>query len=246
MRKYLFFVVFLLMAFTISEKRPVHVFMAGDSTMANKSHKATPETGWGQVLQDYFSDSVVVCNYAKNGRSSKSFIDEGLWDTITKQLKPGDYVIVQFGHNDNKPDERRHTDPFTTYSDNLRKFINETRDKGGVPILCTSIVRRKFDDNGKLVNTHGDFLEAVKKMAKEENVTFVDMEKFTHDMVEEMGVEGSKDIYLHIEPGVYPQRPKGKVDNTHLSPFGAYKYARLFVDDLRKQNNPLAKYLMEY
>ncbi len=233
-----------LLSFTVEEKRPVHIFMIGDSTMANKKPSALPETGWGQVLPEFFNmDSVVIDNHAVNGRSSKSFLGENRWEPVISQVQPGDYVIIQFGHNDQKPDEERHTDPFTTYTDNLLKYINETREKGGIPIICTSIVRRHFDEEGNLEDSHKDYLKAVRKIAKKEKVLFLDLEAKTREVEEEMGPDESKYLHVFVKPGVYPNRPEGKEDNTHLSQLGAHTVAKLAVDEMKKLDIPLVKYL---
>jgi len=129
----------------------ITVYTIGDSTMANKKAEVYPETGWGQVFQNYFDAKVKVSNHAINGRSSKSFIDEGRWKSVLDSLKRGDYVFIQFGHNDEKADKPAvYADPSTTYRKNLEKYIVETRSKGSTPILLTSIVRRKFVDPGNL------------------------------------------------------------------------------------------------
>lgn len=232
------------LAFTTNNFRPVHIFMIGDSTMANKPDKAIPEHGWGQVLQYFFNDSVSVNNHAQNGRSSKSFIDEGRWAKVISEVQKGDYVIIQFGHNDSKPDTERHTSPFTTYKKNLEKFINETREKDAVPILCTSIVRRHFNDDGTLKDTHGDYLAAVKQVAEEKEVYFIDMEAKTKKLVETMGEEKSKLLFLHFESGIYPLRPKEVKDDTHLSQLGAFTIAGLAVEGMKEQSIPLTRYIV--
>lgn len=239
--KYL--LLFFCLGFTSDQFRPVHVFMIGDSTMSNKSIKRLPETGWGQVFGDFFNDSVVVDNYAQNGRSSKSFRDEGIWDKVHPKIKEGDYVFIQFGHNDNKEDPKRHTDPFTSYTANLEQYINETKSKGGIPVLCTSIIRRHFNENDELIDTHGDFIDAVKKVAESEKVYMIDLDSLTREVVEEMGPETSKQLYLFIKPGIYPTRPKGVADSTHLSQLGAYTFASLVVKELANQKIPLGDYL---
>ena len=128
-----------------ADKPVITIFMIGDSTMSNKSLVGgNPERGWGHVLPGFFSEDIRVDNHAMNGRSSKSFIDEGRWDKVLSLIKKGDYVFIQFGHNDEKPKADRHTDPGTTFDANLRKFVNETRAKGGIPVLFNSIVRRNF------------------------------------------------------------------------------------------------------
>ncbi|WP_297088108.1 rhamnogalacturonan acetylesterase [uncultured Draconibacterium sp.] len=244
MRKLILIIPLFLFAFSFNITRPVHIFMIGDSTMANKPEKNIPENGWGQVLHYFFNDSVVVDNHARNGRSSKSFIDEGRWETVISKLQKGDYVIIQFGHNDSKPDEERHTDAFSSYKENLTKYIVETKEKGGIPILCTSIVRRHFNEDGTLKDTHGDYLVAARQVAKETEVYFIDMEAKTKSLVEEMGVEKSKQLYLYIKQDVFPLRPKELKDNTHLSQFGAFSFAGLAVEGMKENNIPIIKYLV--
>ncbi len=244
MKKLILILTVFCFAFTTENFRPTHIYMIGDSTMANKSERSIPEYGWGQVLQNFFNDSIVVDNHAKNGRSSKSFIDEGRWEKVITQVQKGDYVIIQFGHNDEKPDSARYTSPFGTYKKNLKKFINETKEKGGIPILCTSIVRRHFNKDGTLKNTHGDYLSAVKQVAEETGVYFIDMEAKTKKLVEKMGPEKSKQIYLFIEPGIYPLRPGGKEDSTHLCQLGAFTVAGLAVTGMKELDIPVARYLV--
>jgi lysophospholipase L1-like esterase len=225
------------------QNRPVHIFMIGDSTMADKDPKAAPETGWGQALQSFFSDTVKVSNHARNGRSSKSFIDEGLWQVVLNSLQPGDYVIIQFGHNDQKPDAARHTDPQTAYRSNLEKFVNETRAKGAFPILCTSIVRRKFDEKGALADTHGEYPDAVRQTSRELKAPLLDLQLRTMKLVSELGPEKSKSLYLHTLPGAYPNRPEGVQDDTHLNPEGASAIARMAVEEMKVLKLPLANLL---
>lgn len=243
MKKFILILTVCCFAFTTQEFRPTHIYMIGDSTMANKPERAIPQYGWGQVLRHFFNDSIVVDNHAKNGRSSKSFIDEGRWERVITQVQEGDYVIIQFGHNDQKPDTARFTSPFDTYKRNLKRFINETKEKGGIPILCTSIIRRHFNEDGTLKDTHGDYLTAVRQVAEETEVYFIDMEAKTKKLVEEMGLEKSKQLFLFYESGIYPLRPAGKKDNTHLCQQGAFTIAGLAVEGMRELNIPVIKYL---
>ncbi|MBN2613765.1 MAG: rhamnogalacturonan acetylesterase [Bacteroidales bacterium] len=235
----------LLFAFSYEQQRPVHIFMIGDSTMANKSPEAKPETGWGEVLQLFFSDDVKVSNHARNGRSSKSFIGEGLWQQVVDSLMPGDYVIIQFGHNDQKPDTARHTDPFTSYKANLERYINEARAKGATPVLCTSIIRRKFNEEGKLIDTHGEYPAAVRLVAEEMNVPLLDLQKRTHSLVEELGDEESKTLFMHLGEGEYPNRPKSLKDDTHLRPEGAKVVAAMAVEEMKAANLPVFGFVKE-
>lgn len=216
--------------------------MVGDSTMANKSAKAFPETGWGQALSAFADTSrIVVDNHAKNGRSTKSFIDEGLWQAVVDKIKPGDYVFIQFGHNDEKIDKPAvYARAETAYKVNLKKMIDETKGKGGVPVLFSSIVRRDFLPNGKLNDTHGAYIDAVRQVAEEEKVVFIDMEAQTHLMVERLGPDCSCRLYLHADSAQYSNRPKGVIDNTHLSRYGAMEVAALAVQCVKMQIPELA------
>ncbi|MBR6628461.1 MAG: pectin esterase [Bacteroidaceae bacterium] len=251
-----------LTAFTESEKR-ITVFMIGDSTMANKSITGgKPERGWGHVLGGFFTEDIIVDNHAVNGRSSKSFIDEGRWDKVLSRIKPGDYVVIQFGHNDEKPKADRHTDPGTTFDANLERFVNESRERGATPILMNAIVRRNFlapcDQPGHIVasdnqvegdtlyDTHGAYLDSPRNVAKKLNVPFVDANKITHELVQGLGREESKKLYMWVEPNTVPAVPKGSVDNTHLNIYGARVVAGLLVDAMAEVVPALAPYVRHY
>ena len=259
---------FLLSAFKAD--RPVlTIFMIGDSTMANKNITGgNPERGWGMMLPGFFSEEVRIDNHAMNGRSSKSFIDEGRWDKVISQVKKGDYVIIQFGHNDEKPKADRHTDPGTTFDANLSRFVNETRAKGGIPILCNAIVRRNFvrpldesiskdtrhdagevkqpQEGDTLYDTHGAYIESPRNVAKKLNVPFIDMNKITHDLVEGLGPVESKKLFMFVEPDQVPAFPKGREDNTHLNVYGARVIAGLAVEAIGKAVPELAPYIRHY
>lgn len=242
------------------------IHMIGDSTMANKDLTGgNPERGWGQVLPCFFTEEVCIDNHAKNGRSSKSFIDEGLWNKVISQVKKGDYVFIQFGHNDEKTDIERHTDAGSTFDDNLRRFVNETRVKGGIPVLFSSIVRRNFRNNSNavieddtpnvavpeehskegytLIDTHGKYLASPRDVANELNVLFIDMNKITHDLVEGLGPEKSKELYMWIPKNTVSIYPKGKEDNTHLNAYGAQIIVGLTVEAIGRTMPELAGYI---
>lgn len=218
--------------------------MIGDSTMANKPLNDNPERGWGQLFPKFFNDKVKIENHALNGRSTKSFINEGRWDSIMVKLKKGDYVFIQFGHNDEKiADTTRYAEPHTTFKKNLEKFVTECRQQGAIPILMTPVVRRHFDDKGNLVDTHGVYPDAVRELAKQMNVLFIDMNKKTEKLVKEYGMEGSKALFLYINPGVYQSLPKGRIDDTHSSELGATKNAQLAVEGIKELGINLKSYL---
>ncbi len=231
-----------LAVFTAGNQKKTSVYTIGDSTMANKKQEVYPETGWCQVLNRFFDDRVVVKNHAVNGRSTKSFINEGRWKAVLDSLRPGDYVFIQFGHNDEKSnDTTRYTTPFGTYAANLEKFVAETRMKKAIPILLTPIVRRKFDGSGKLVPTHGQYPEAIKQVAQKLKVPFIDMEKLTGEMIEATGDEPSKKLYLWTVPD--SRFPDGRKDDTHLSVEGANRMAGLAAGELKKLNLKLSKHV---
>jgi len=223
---------------------PIRIFLIGDSTMSSyDTTNSYPIRGWGQQFPLFFSSEIEIYNHAASGRSTKSFIDEGKWNKVLSNLNQGDYVFIQFAHNDEKSDTLRHTDPWTTFSANLIRFINDTRSKNAIPILLAPIVRRKFY-NDSLVNTHGDYPAAMRKVALDLNVNLIDMNLLTHDLVQSYGVEESKKLYVHLLPGENSYFPDGKSDNTHTSELGATLFAGLVCDELIKQNHELSKYLI--
>lgn len=229
------------------QKKEITIFMVGDSTMANKPYEeGNPEKGWGQVLPLYFKEGIAVENHAVNGRSTKSFIDEGRWKAVLDKIRPGDYVIIEFGHNDQKEkDPSRYAEADTDYRKNLKKYIEDTREKGGKPILATPIVRRRFDENGKFYDTHGRYPEVVREVAAEENVPLLDLHKKTENLLQHYGEESSKKLFLHIQPGEYASLPEGRTDDTHLSAIGAFRICDLAVAAIRDSVPELAKYLKE-
>jgi len=244
---FLFAIVFFLFTSFKEERTPVTLFMIGDSTMADKKTDGqNPERGWGHMLPGFFSEDIIVDNHAQNGRSSKSFIDEGRWDAVVSKIKKGDYVFIQFGHNDEKSDEKRHTDPGSTFDENLKRFVNETRTKGGIPVLFNSIVRRHFNEEGVLIDTHGAYLDSPRNVAKELDVPFIDMHRITHELVQGMGVESSKRLFMWVEPKTVPAIPEGKEDNTHLNVYGGRVIAKLAAERIVKAIPELAPYVRNY
>ncbi|HKB92152.1 MAG TPA: rhamnogalacturonan acetylesterase, partial [Opitutaceae bacterium] len=222
-----------------------HVRLVGDSTMADKPlEKPNPERGWGQLFPRFFKNLAVVVNYAKNGRSTKSFIDEGLWQKTFDDLQPGDFVIIEFGHNDEKTeDPKRFTDPATTFRENLKRFIRESRAKGAFPILATPINRRNFDKENRLVDTHGAYPDAIRAVATEEKVPLLDLHHDTRPFLEKLGPEESKKFFVWVEPGQYEIIPEGRHDNTHLNEAGAIAVGEIVVKEIRDEKIPLAKWL---
>jgi PelA/Pel-15E family pectate lyase len=227
-----------------ADKPALH--LAGDSTMANKTDPAYPERGWGQLLRERVGPSLQLVNHAVNGRSTKSFRELGHWDALLAQLKPGDWVIIQFGHNDEKQsDPTRYTDPTTDYPANLRRFVAEVRAHHAEPILATPVVRRTWTAAGTLEDTHGAYLDAVRKVAQEEKVPLLDMEKLTRQWLVGLGPERSKKFFMQFAPGEHPRLPKGISDNTHFVEAGARQVAGLAVEELRRMGLPFAQDLLD-
>ncbi len=235
------------LSFACQQKKEVNLFLAGDSTMSDKPLKnGHPERGWGQLLPVYLKEGIKVDNHARNGRSSKSFRSEGRWDVIMEKIQPGDYVIIQFGHNDQKyKDSTRFTDPQTEYRDNLTRYVEEVKAKGANPILATSIVRRRFDENGEFVESHGEYPQVVREVALETNVPLLDLHLLSRDLIIKYGPEESEKLYLIIKPGLYPALLDGKEDNTHLSAIGASRICDLAKAEIIEKVPQLAQYLKE-
>jgi DNA sulfur modification protein DndE len=228
-----------------SAKKKITVYTIGDSTMANKDTVDNPERGWGMALPLFFdSTEVTIDNHAVNGRSTKSFIDEGRWDVVLKTLKKGDYVFIQFGHNDEKQERPSlYAAPYGAYTKNLTRFVSETQAKGAFPVLMTSIVRRHFDENGTLKNSHGDYPDAVLKLAKKLKVPIIDMEAKSRKLIQELGDEASKKLFMNFDAGVYSKFPEGKKDDTHLRWNGAKTIASLAVEGIKELDLPLAGFI---
>ena len=232
-------------AITLFSSFTVHLM--GDSTMADKDlSKGNPERGWGMMFPN-FLEGVNVINYAQNGRSTKSFIDRGLWDKVKANLKPGDYVFIQFGHNDSKEsDPERYAAPFGAYQDNLRLFVTTAIEAGAKPVLLTPVARRWFTDGKLDRNCHGDYPEAMRQVAKELGVPLLDINTSSLDWIESLGDEASKPFFMSLEPGKYAIAPDGKVDNTHTKANGARKVALLVCDAVREQLPEIAEHLVYY
>jgi lysophospholipase L1-like esterase len=221
-------------------EKPVMIYMIGDSTMANKGPEKFPETGWGMVFNEYFKDNVKIDNRAMDGRSTKSFIAENRWQYVYNKLKPGDYVFIEFGHNDEKVDRPLVGTTIAEFSANLTRFISETRAKGATPILMTPIVRRIYDHTtGQLKNSHGLYPDAVREVAAQQHVVFIDMLAKSDILVQQTGEEPSKKFYNFADSAQYANYPKGIQDVTHLSPLGAHKIAELAVEGLKQTSLPL-------
>lgn len=216
----------------LPQKKETTLFLVGDSTMSDKPlADGNPERGWGQAFRLYLQEDYRVENHAVNGRSTRSFRSEGRWDSVMQRVQPGDYVLIQFGHNDQKSqDSTRYSAPETDYRAHLKRFVEEVRAQRGKPILATPIERRRFDENGVFYGTHGAYPRVVREVADSMAVPLLDLQQRTRELLISYGDENSKKLFLFIQPGEYPSLPEGREDNTHLSAVGAFR-----VSDLAKQ-----------
>lgn len=239
------FIIFTILGFSLPKKQ-ITLYMAGDSTMSHKPKKEHPERGWGMMLPEFFDDKVIINNHAVNGRSTKSFISEGRWQTIMDKVQAGNYVVIQFGHNDSSPDKgpERYSTP-EEYKANLIRFVNETRAKNAKPILCTPIMRRRFDEKSNFQDTHGIYPDMVRQVADSLRVPLVDMHRRSEKEIIKHGEEGSKKLFLHIQSGEYEVLPDGLKDDTHFSAYGARLMAALFVEGIKELKIKLSKHLKE-
>jgi lysophospholipase L1-like esterase len=231
---------FILAAFALPAKKPITVWLIGDSTMSSKEVKAYPETGWGTPFSCFFDSTVRVDNRAKNGRSTKSFRAEGLWKPVLDGLREGDYVFIQFGHNDEgKEKVGRYTTP-DEFRQNLTVYVLETRSKKGIPVLITPAARRKFDSTGKLEESHPVYSDVVRSVSKDLKVPLVDLDKKSQELLQQFGVEHSPLLFNHLAPQEHPNYPEGRKDDTHFNELGARKMAQIVLSEIRTLNLELA------
>ncbi|MEU1126142.1 rhamnogalacturonan acetylesterase [Streptomyces sp. NPDC005899] len=231
--------------------RPRTLHIAGDSTAAQKYADAAPETGWGMALPFFLAHGLTVANHAMNGRSSKSFADEGRLTTLLDGVRPGDLVLVQFGHNDEKTeDPARGTDPYTTYQEYLRRYVQGARARRAEPVLLTPVERRRFAADGTAKPTHGEYPAAMRALAAEEGVALLDLQALSLARWQELGPDATLAYFNWLEPGQSPNYPDGRQDNTHFRPTGAVDVARttaralleagvLTRRDLRRLDDPV-------
>ncbi len=238
------FSILLFATVALSQKQPITIYLAGDSTMAQKLAEKRPETGWGEMLQQYFDpNKVKIDNRAQNGRSTRTFISENRWQAIVDGLKKGDYVFIEFGHNDESKEKVDRYTPPADFRANLIKFITETRGKKAIPVLLTPVMRRKFDKSGNFVDTHGEYPDIFRAVAREYKVALIDMHRKSETVLKNYGAENSRKLFLQLKAGENPNYPNGVEDNTHFNPTGAEEMAKLAAEGIREQKIGLRKYL---
>jgi lysophospholipase L1-like esterase len=224
----------------LQKKKHIKVFLAGDSTMSVKSTSAYPETGWGMPFANFWESTVTVVNLAKDGRSTKSFQRENLWQKIVMGAQPGDYIFIQFGHNDEVPTKANATTE-PEFGANLTKFVNDARSKGAIPVLLTPVARRKFDSTGNIVGTHDVYSQIVRDVAETNKVPLIDLDKKAQQLYQQLGVETSKLLFNYLVPGEHPNYPNGKEDNTHFNELGEKKIAEIVLADIKSLLPELAE-----
>ena len=213
----------------VKRKMPA-IYIIGDSTVEDNK---PPFRGWGWALPKYVKEGGAVRNHALSGRSTRSFREEGLWDPVEKALSKGDFLLIPFGHNDEKDDER-HTDPDTTYPENLQRYCREAMDRGAQPVLLTPVSRRFFVGGGSLLYTHGEYPQAVRRLAEEQKIPLIDLKKASRELYLSLGEEKAAELFVRLAPGENPDFPEGHDDKTHFNAFGADTICRLVVEGMRR------------
>jgi lysophospholipase L1-like esterase len=233
----------MLMSFVQPAQKRTKVWLIGDSTMADKEIKAFPETGWGMPFEIFFDSTVVVDNRAKNGRSTKSFIDEGLWSKVLDGLQTGDYVLIQFGHNDEGKEKLgRYTTP-DEFKVNLHRYVAESREKGAIPVLITPVARRSFDSSGRVKESHPVYADAVREVASQSKTPLIDLDEQSKALLQRFGPENSKWLFNYLDPGEHPNYPDGHKDDTHFNELGARKMAEIVLAAIKSLQLPLAGHI---
>lgn len=247
MQKALFLVFLSLLSFSLPLKKKVTVYLVGDSTMCEYEAKRAPLTGWGMPFKYFFDSTVKIDNRAKGGRSTRTFISEGRWQPIADNLQEGDYVLIQFGHNDEAKEEKykdRYT-PVQDYKANLIKFITETRSKKASPVIITPVSRMRFNKEGKQEETHIEYTAACYEVAKQFNVSLIDLDKKSRDLYNQLAPEATRLLFMQLQPGENPSYPEGQKDNTHFNAYGARRIAELVLQGIRENKLEIAERIIK-
>lgn len=216
------------------------IFLAGNSTVVDEAEE--PWCGWGQIFPRFFTSDIAIANYAESGEAANTFVASKRFAKLLSKMRKGDYLFIEFGHNDQKQ-KGEGKGPYTSYKSDLKYLADKTREKGAIPVLVTSMHRRFFDDNGKVKNTHGDYPDAVRQLAKEENITLIDLNNMSATLYEAWGVEGSKRAFVHYPAGTFPNQKEPLADNTHFNPYGGTEIARCILKGMIDNNLPVKKYI---
>ncbi len=243
-RFFLCMALFICMAFVRPPVKKITLWLIGDSTMSVKQVQAYPETGWGMPFVYFWDSTVVVQNLAQNGRSTRTFMQENRWQPAVDKMQEGDYVFVQFGHNDEVSTKASYTTE-SAFKANLIKYITDTKNKKGIPVLLTPVARRKFDTTGKVEGTHQIYSAIVRQVAKEQNVALIDLDAKSQALLQTWGADKSALLFNHLSPGEHPNYPEGKEDNTHFNEMGARVMAQLVLQSIKELKLPLAERIIK-
>lgn len=220
----------------------VTVFLAGNSTVVDQDNE--PWASWGQMIPRFFDEHVCFANYAESGERADTFIKAGRLKKALTQMKKGDYMFIEFGHNDQKL-KGPGKGAYYSFASNLKYFVDVVRAKGGIPVFVTPTQRRSFDNSGKIQETHEDYPDAMRWVAQREGVQVIELHDMTRVFYEAMGVEPSKKAFVHYPAGTYPNQTKDLADNTHFNPYGAYEIAKCVIEGIKQLNLPWVKYLRD-
>lgn len=216
------------------------IFLCGNSTVVDYDNE--PWAAWGQMFPRWFNDQVAIANYAESGESANTFIGAGRLKKALTQMKKGDYIFMEFGHNDQKQ-RGPGKGAFYSFMYSLKIYIDEARSKGAQPVLITPTQRRRFDKNGKIIDTHSDYPEAIRWLAEKENVPLIDLNEISRTLYEAMGDEGSKNAFVHYPANTYPGQTKELKDNSHSNTYGAYELAKCIIEGMKTTGLDVVKYL---
>lgn len=222
----------------------IKIHWVGDSTVAYNGITTHPQTGIGQVFHMHCKDEYEVMNYAKNGESSKSFYEKGLFEPAIKNMEEGDFLFIQFGHNDEKPDEERHTNPASSFRSYLMKYVDAAKAKKVHPVFITSLSRRLFTEDGKIEDSHGDYPGAMIALAKDKGVPYIDLCESSKQLLERTGDVKSQKWFMYFPAGTYSNYTEDLFDNTHLRHEGAIVMAGLVADGLRSLQGVYSEILL--
>lgn len=221
----------------------MRIYIAGDSTAATASPDARPRAGWGEFIGAHFLPEVEIRNFATDNESSKLFINDNLLSAIKYDIQAGDFLLIQFGHNDQVPDEEKETTPFGSYQFYLRKYIDAAREVGATPVLLTPVSRGEFLDDGTVEQTLGNYPDACRQLGKKVGVTVLDLNQMTAHFYNILGAEETQKLFMHLPVGIHPNYPDGAFDNTHTNYDGARAIAELVAEAVKKSDSDLKKYL---
>lgn len=245
LKKYLVTLLLTVIMLSFKEPNKPVIWLCGDSTMSEKLTIAYPETGWGMPFKYFWDSTVQVKNLAKNDRSTKTFIAENLWQKVLDSAKEGDFVFIQFGHNDEVPEKKdRYTTP-EEFKNNLKKFIAESKAKKAIPILLTPVSRRKFDSLGNAQETHIEYSKLVKEVAETEKTLLIDLDQKSKSLLQSLGEDKSKLLFVQLQPNEHPNYPNGKLDNTHFNELGARMMAQIVLSELMNLGTNLNEHIIK-